>query len=295
MRCLRILMVLAFTVSAVWACAADTAKLREVYIFKGDDPALDGIELGSWGGGSASKSKERILDRSWSVKITIQGLYAGGRMDFTRPVTLLADGIDDSRYIQFAFFVMDTKTVNPAAGTIYDWEVEPYTIPTTGKIRFVFESDKGVTVSAEQPTRKIDPDDNWMRIAVPLARFKVNEDLEEFRLKRLLVMSDLPTTMYLGEMKLLTDKTPITVESLGIQAMAIMDEVLWVPETDGGVSCLKYSWDFDARNGIQSESDAMIGRYVYTEGGTYTVTLTVSDLDGLKAPVTVSTTIDISG
>lgn len=295
MRCLGILTILAFTVAAVGGYAATTASSREVSIFKGDDPALDGIELGNWGGGSASKSKERIFEGAWSVKITTQGLYAGGRIDFARPVALFTDGIDDSRYIHFTFFFKDIKTINPAAGTSYDWEVEPYTAPTTGKIRFVFESDNGVVVSAEQPTCAVDPDDMWMRTAVPLAKFKVKDDLKEFRLKRLLIMTDVPTTMYLGQMKLVTDKTPITVEELGTKSLAITDEVMWVPEAEGGVSSLDYSWDFDARNGVQSESTAMIGRYVYVVGGEYTVTLTVSDVDGLKAPVTVTATIDISG
>ena len=43
MRCLEIIVVLAIALGAISACAADRSNGREVYIFKGDDPALDGI------------------------------------------------------------------------------------------------------------------------------------------------------------------------------------------------------------------------------------------------------------
>ncbi len=297
------MLALAIVLGAVGACAADTSNGREVYIFKGDDPALDGIELGNWGSGSAVRSKEQILDGSWSIRTTTQGLYSGGRIDFAHPVTLFKGGIDKSRYIQFAFFFDQVTKVDPARGTDYAWDVEPYTIPKVAKLRFVFESDDGLVVAVEKPTGKIDPDDHWMRVAVPLAKFQVGEEpVDQFRLKRLLITSDLPTTTYLGEMKLVTDNSIITVESLDTQTLAIMDDALWVAEAEAGVSSLSYSWDFDAANGIQHESDAMVGRYVYTMGRTdakgndipFTITLTVTDLDGLKEPVTVTATIEIS-
>ena len=303
MRWLAIMVVLALVLGAVGACAADRSDAREVYIFRGDDPALDGIELGGWGSGSAVRSKEKILDGSWSIKTTTQSLYSGGRIDFSHPVTLFKGGIDKSRYIQFAFFFDDVIKVDPARGTDYAWDVEPYTIPKTAKLRFVFESDDGLVAAVEKATGKIDPDDNWMRLAVPLAKFQVGEDpVDQFRLKRLLITSDIPTTTYLGEMKLVTDNTPITVETLDTQTLAIMDDALWVAEAEGGVSSLLYTWDFDAANGIQHESDAMVGRYIYTMGRKdgkgndipFTVTLTVSDSDGLKEPVTVTAAIEIN-
>ena len=303
MRCLKIILVLAMALGAVSACAADTSNGREVYIFKGDDPALDGIALGNWGSGSAVRSKEKILDGSWSIKINTQNFYSGGRIDFTRPVTLFKGGIDKSRYIQFTFFFDQVIKVDPARGTDYAWDIEPYTIPKVAKLRFVFESDEGLVTAIEKLTGKIDPDDHWMRVAVPLAKFQVGEKpVDQFRLKRLLVMSDLPTTTYLGEMKLVTDNSKLTVESLDTQTLAIMDDALWVAEAEGGVSSLLYSWDFDAANGIQHESDAMVGRYIYTMGRKdangndipFVVTLTVTDSDGLKAPVTVTAAIEIS-
>lgn len=300
MRCLLFSMVLAIALGTAGMCA-DVSAGRDVSIFKGDDPSQDGIDLSGWGSGLAVKSKEKLLVGGWAVKITTQSLYAGGRIDFTRPVALFSDGIDSKRYIQFAFFFNETQVVDPAAGANSWGDIEPYTMPKATKLRFVFISDNDTVVCAEQPTGALDPDDNWMRVAVPLAKFKptngdaqANGEPTEFRLKRLLVFSDVPSTMYLGEMKLVTDNTPIKVEPLDSQTLAIIDPVFLVANAQSGVSSLKYSWDFDSNNGIQAEVIGRVGRYVYTRGGDYTVTLTVSDVDGLKTPVTVTTKITVT-
>ena len=72
--------------------------------------------------------------------------------------------------------------MNPAAGYEYAMtDVEPYTKPKANKMRFVFISDSGETVEAIEPTGPVDPDDNWMRLAVPMAKFKVKEGIPEFR------------------------------------------------------------------------------------------------------------------
>ena len=45
-----------------------------------------------------------------------------------------------------------------------------------------------------------------------------------------------------------------------------MDQVIFVANATGGVSSLRYSWDFDASNGIQEESTGKVGQFVYTQG-----------------------------
>ena len=270
---------------------------REVYIYRGTPLAQSGISVGSWGSGKAVESADstRVLSGSKSIKITTQGLYAGGRLDFAQPVTLFSEGIDPTRYIVFAFYFEDQQVIDLAAqNPVYSYEVEPYTIPKAGTVRFVFISDNGLSVAAEEPTNPLDPDDNWCRVAVPLAKFKVAGDPQEFKLKRLLVFTDLPTTLYLGEIKLVTDTTPIKVEPLSSQVVIIYDEVLFPAKASGGVSSLKYSWDYDASNGIQEETTGPIGRYTYVRGGEFKVTLTVSDADGIKQPVSVTTTVSVN-
>ncbi len=279
--------------AALCSAGAYAATDREVYIYRGEP--LSGLAtLASWGSGKATESAEKILTGSKSIKITTQGLYAGARIDFPQPVAIFTDGIDPKRYIVFAFYFNDVKDVDPAQGSPYAYEVEHYTIPKAGLIHFVFVSDTGAKVSVIEPTNPLDPDDNWVRIAVPLSKFKLPEGTTEFRLKRLIITSDLPATFYLGEIRLVTDSSPIKVGALSSQTVAVYDEVLFDPQVEGGVSSLKYAWDFDSTNGIQAEQSGRVGRFIYTRGGDFTVTLTVSDADNIKDPVTVKTTVTVT-
>lgn len=318
MRCLLFLLILGMMVCAlgsVAVCQAElpasapaavtpeapnmdgVTRLPDVTVFNGEDPSAEGMTLGGWGSGSAVKTQEQRLEGSWGIKLTTQGLYAGGRVDFGQPVTLFSNNNTAGRYLQFTFLFLgsDKTLVNPAASTEYTWtDVEPYWKPKANKMRFMFVSDAGATVEVTEPTGAIDPDDNWMRLAVPVAKMKTKDDVKDFRLKRLLIFTDLPVTFYMGSMKLVTDTEPIKVEPIDPRTVAIMDPQYFVADAKGGVSSLNYAWDFDKTNGIQAESTDRISKTVYTKGGDYTVTLTVSDADGIKAPVTITTLITVT-
>ncbi|MCX8052767.1 MAG: PKD domain-containing protein [Armatimonadetes bacterium] len=291
-------LIVAATIVTVGAVSAQTdTSDREVYIYRGSPLAQSGISVSSWGSGRAVESSDstRVLSGSRSIKITTQSLYAGGRIDFAQPVTLFSNGIDPSRYILFAFYFEDQQVIDIGAqNPIYSYEIEPYTVPKASLVRFVFISDDGKSLAVEQPTNPLDPDDNWCRIAVPLVKFKAVGELRQFKLKRLLIFTDTATTLYLGEIKLVTDTTPIKVDPLPSQVVIVYDEVLFPAKATGGVCSLKYSWDYDASNGIQEETTGPVGRYTYIRGGEFTVTLTVSDVDGIKQPVTVTTTVSVN-
>ena len=113
-------------------------------------------------------------------------------------------------------------------------------------------------------------------------------------MKSFLVFTDIPSTIYLGSAKLTTDDSPLKVDPLDPRTVAIMDPQFFVAGATGGVSSLNYAWDFDSSNGLQADSTERMAKYVYSKGGEYTVTLTVSDADGLKEPVTVSTVIEVT-
>jgi hypothetical protein len=276
---------------ALAALAVQAQTKDEAYIYKGTPLSDEGITVGSWGSGRAAGSKKKVLTGSDAIEITTQGYYAGGKIEFSKPVALFAGTPEASRYLVFTFFFNDVKPVDPAAGTGYSFDVEPYTIPKVSKIRFVFISDGGTSMSIEEPTGELDPDDNWVRISVPLAKFKAGG----FNLKRLLIFSDIPNTFYLGEIKLVTDATPIAVDPIGSRTVAVYDHVFLTAKAEGGVSTLKYSWDFDSSNGIQEEQTGKVAHYIFTRGGDFTVTLTVSDEDGLKKQAQTSEVISVIG
>lgn len=289
-------LVVFIAIIALLASALPVLAQNEVYLYRGTTLSQSGITAGSWGSGKALESKEKALTGPESIKIITQSCYAGGRIDFAQPIPLFTAGPDPKQYIVFVFFFNDIQNIN--LGEWYD--IDPYDIPRATKMRFVFESDAGQSISVEEPLGIIDPDDNWLRVPVSMAKFKLPDDQQEFKLKRLMIGSDgpgtamSPATMYLGEAKIVSDEQPIKVSSLGSQTIALGDEIVLLAEARAGVSTLKYSWDWDARNGIQDETSGKIGRCTYTRGGDYTITLTVSDVDGLKTPVTATSKISVT-
>ena len=289
---MRFSTILLTAVVALSALAPLAHAAEDTYIFKGGPLSQEGITVGGWGSGKSVESNEKVLSGSNAIKITTQGMYSGGKLDFTLPVTLFDSGVDTKRYIVFSFFFQDVQTVNPAAGTMSASDVESYSAPKANKVRFVFCGEDGKKLSVEENTLPLDPDDNWVRIAVPMAKFKSLEHAQDFKMTRLLIFTDIPSTLFLGEAKITTDTTPIKADSINIPSgsvVAVTDDVFFIGAATGGLSSLKYTWDFDSSNGMQAEQIGSVSHHTYQKEGEYTITLTVSDADGLKAPVTVTT------
>ena len=60
----------------------------------------------------------------------------------------------------------------------------------------------------------------------------------------------------------------------------------YVASANGGATPLKYSWDWDDTDGIQEESIGRSVEHTYYKDRDYVGTLTVSDVYGIKPPVT---------
>jgi hypothetical protein len=114
------------------------------------------------------------------------------------------------------------------------------------------------------------------------------------QLAQLAIFGDKYQQFYLGEITLVTDDTDISVEPLDEQTATINDALTFTGDAQGGASTLKYSWDFDAKDGIQQDKVGQSVSYTYRKAGTYTVTLTVSDVDGLKKPATTTMELEVS-
>jgi len=129
----------------------------------------------------------------------------------------------------------------------------------------------------------------WKSVAIPLSAITGFERTNK-TVKEIGFAGDVTTTFYIGELRVVTDTTPITGDpNVRDLNLALGDSVNFSANGYGGSSILKYSWDFDDRDGIQEDA---VGQYIkrqFRKPGTYTITLTITDLYGLKRPY--STTI----
>ncbi len=123
----------------------------------------------------------------------------------------------------------------------------------------------------------------WRLVSVPVGAIpglKASESM----IKELRIFGDTPGTMYIGKISVVTDPSPITVEPIEDSTIQANQKKNFVATAHGGVTPLKYSWDWDARDGIQEDSTGRSIVHPFHKEGDYTVTLTVSDPYGLKAP-----------
>lgn len=80
-------------------------------------------------------------------------------------------------------------------------------------------------------------------------------------------------------------KKPPVADAGGDQTVACGDDVQFdgTGSKDPDGQRLTFSWDFDDRDGLQTDATGPVADHVYTKGGQYTVTLTVTDEMGKTA------------
>jgi hypothetical protein len=147
-----------------------------------------------------------------------------------------------------------------------------------------------------------DDPDRWVTVAFPLAAITkqakggATPTGDSAKIKQIAIFGDKYQRFYVGEINVIVDQTDINVFPLEDQVFFAQQPTVFTGNAEGGASTLHYSWDFDASDGIQEDAAGRSVVYVFpksnTETGqkTYKVTLTVSDFDGIKKPV--STTLE---
>ena len=126
----------------------------------------------------------------------------------------------------------------------------------------------------------------WRSVAVPLQAFAGLANTNKM-VKEIALSGDAVTTFYVGDVRTINDTTPISGDTqYHTMNLALGDEVDLTARGYGGSSILKYTWDFDNTDGIQVDAEGQTVHRKFRKPGKYKVTLTISDLFGLKKPYT---------
>jgi len=160
--------------------------------------------------------------------------------------------------------------------------------PATGMkfIRLIVTTTDGKKSEAYIPTNSsVGTDEKgWRAVSVPLQGIsgfaRTNKTIKDVALS-----ADQTTTFYVGDIRVLNDKTPIRAEpNVREINRELGADVIFSATGLGGSSILRYTWDFDASDGIGVDAEGQAVRRKFRKAGTYTITLTVSDYYGLKDP-----------
>lgn len=161
------------------------------------------------------------------------------------------------------------------------------------KLHLIFQLSDGSMADVMRPVPQTDTS-GWIRVAVPLSVLPFPaSSAADANLKSLIVAGDAPATIYVGEIRMLNDDTPITAIPPDDQDVAAGDEVTFSESADGGASSLRYTWDFDTKGGFVAQDEGQTVTHTYSKAGDYKVTLMVSDLDGIKKPAMVTCTVHV--
>lgn len=170
--------------------------------------------------------------------------------------------------------------------------------PTLKSIRIIISTTDGKKSEAVLPAATSSSNDRgWKQAGIPLQAIKGFQATNKI-INSVSFAGDVSTAFYIGDMRVLSDKTPIRGEP-NIRSLQTFKnaENIYSATGYGGSSVLKYTWDFDDADGIQVDAEGQAVRYKYRiasddasnpgsirKDGVFIVTLTISDAYGLKEP-----------
>lgn len=292
-------------ITTAYAQGGAASNRLSIGLFLGDLEQNSNVTLGSWGSGRAERSKDNIFVGDSSIRLTTQGLYQGGRLEFKNPVDLSESFKNPNAYVRMRVrFSGNNATQNsfdPNSGETARRAASPFT-----HMRFLLTMADGSTHELIRPVSiaPTDDPDAYVPISFPVsALVKKNADGtrgaaptgDAARVKQMAIFGDTYAVFNVGEINVIMDETEISVQPLEIPPVFANDNISFIASAEGGATTLHYSWDFDSSDGIQSDAEGRSIRHAFKKEGKYTVTLTVSDVDGIKKPAVTTAEVEVTG
>jgi hypothetical protein len=285
----------ALAVLAVSA-AARQKDVVSFFLYRGENEAGSGMRLASWGSGKAEFSRDAVLNGDSSIRVTTHGLYQGARFDLKNPVDLSAAFQNKKTYLRLMV------RFPGASGSAFDFNsLQTNTVATSpfDRMRFLAIMGDGKQYELIRPVDMPPSEDvdAYVPLAFPLSALakaaKQVPSGEGAKLKSLVIAGDKYAQFNVGEVSVITDDTEISPAPLDDQIAFINADLLFTGSAEGGASTLKFSWDWDDKDGIQEDATGRMANHTFKKAGKYTVTLTVSDIDGVKKSQSTRLELDV--
>jgi hypothetical protein len=276
---------LAISGAALWAVAAG-----QTAVYQGGTASETGYRFSAWGDGSAAESTDLTRVGSCSIKVTARGLYQGGMVALPKPVDLAPAAADP--YNLLVFSVAIPQLASGTSGGVSGGDEGP---PRARRLRVVLEMEDGTMTEIRFVVLlRYHSYQQWHNYAIPVSRIP-KLPATNARVSRLGFFADAPVTYYVGEVTVISDRTPITGEIVEMGTnLARDDEPLFVGVGSGGNTPLKYYWDWDASDGVQRESEGGAVYHMFRVPGEYTITLEIADEYGIKESATTTIKITVN-
>ncbi|MCW3052376.1 MAG: hypothetical protein JWN14_1546 [Chthonomonadales bacterium] len=170
-------------------------------------------------------------------------------------------------------------------------------------VRIVLVTATGRQLETLLPLDSAVDDGQWKRLSIPISVIP-GIKADDAKIKEVRVFGDSPGIMRLGNIAVIVDQTPITVDSLPNRDLARLASHDFRVATRAGITPLSVSWDWDATDGIQEEAQGRFVSHAFRKESAYdrdtnkildnVVTVTVKDLYGIKKPVVTKFAIHVT-
>lgn len=162
--------------------------------------------------------------------------------------------------------------------------------PRVEKVRMVITTTDGLRSEVYLDLTSASRDERgWMRAGVPLRAISGFSRTNKI-IQSIAISTDKVSSVYLGEIDIQSDSTPISAEPNIREAnLALGDTMEFWGNGFGGATPLKYEWTIvhttmagQTRPGVRVTGQVI--EYTFRQPGTYVLTLKTSDIYGLKEP-----------
>ena len=284
-----------------------------ISLYRGQEVAASNVKLAAWGSGNATETKDNTFVGDNAIKITTQGLYQGGRVEFKSPVDIAPALANKKTYLRFQVRFNPqgnlTESFNDATGGSTQRLGPIFTY-----MRYIIQMADGKKYEVVRPFELPPTDDPnaYVALAFPVqALLKAAAKMpggaaklsgDGAKLKSITICGDKYQQFNVGEIEIITDDTEIDVADLDEQIVFFDNDTVFAASAQGGASTLHFAWDFDASDGFQEQGIGRTANYVYrprnlnneVQSKKYMVTLRVSDIDGIKETKEKTVEIEVS-
>ena len=313
--------------------APSAAGANTVTLYDGKAAGPTAPSIAAWGGGSGQDSTETFLFGGHSLKVTTLDAFQGARITFPTPVSLAGAGRVFQITLRrggatLHYDPRTTSTTPPGDTSGPNTQFNPRggfgqggggfgggrrgrrggrrggagaapeapLIPNITKLRlqFTFADGRQADILRAIPdTPDSTAGDAWYSVNVPVAA--LNGVGEAAQLKSVTLGGDQFGVFFVGRIRLGTLAAAPALTLDGPERVAPGQPLTLRVKGDMGLSTLKYEWDLGTEpNGLPLPTGAEAATRYFDSGQDHTVTVTITDLDGLSKPVTLTKTVHVN-
>ena len=268
-----------------------------------------GITVKAWGSGTISETDETAFEGTHSIRVSTRNYFQGGLIVLGTGVDVSKDYLSKNNLLKLTFKVADSGVIS-GGGAAGSGKAGfglggglgaggqgrgaggggAATTTVLKQLRFIIGTSDGKKSEVYVPANTSGPSEQgWTTVAVPLQAI-AGLDRTNKVINQVGFSGNTTATFYVGDLRVIDDSTPIRGEAnvTGSLNAALGDEFTFSASGFGGSSILRYTWDFDDKDGIQVDAEGQSVNHKFRKPGNYTITVTIADYYGLKQPYSSS-------